>query len=181
MTLRQPKRRAPEHRLHRGRRRRVAQSDPALLNTAVNTEIRSLRGKHQSKTRDGSHYFCTKQRFTSTDSRASEPRTQRAHGARAAPRNSNRPSWRERFPISAPFPRDRRRPRRGVQRRGTRAYATEGPSDPSDYSRANPPDDRRPTGRTDRCRGEMSRRSCALSSVDERNKRERRALPTSGS
>lgn len=100
MTLRQPKRRAPEHRLHRVRRRCVAQSDPALLNTAVNTKIRSLRGKHQSKTRDGSHYFCTKQRFTSTDSRASEPRTQRASGAHAAPRDSNR---RERFPIPAPI------------------------------------------------------------------------------
>lgn len=102
MTLRQPKRRASEHRLHRVRRRRVAQSGPALLNTAVNTEIRSLHGKHQSKTRDGSHYFCTKQRFTSTDSRASEPRIQRASGALAAPRNSNQSNRRERFPYPTP-------------------------------------------------------------------------------
>jgi len=89
MTLRQPKRRASERRLHRGRRRCVARSGPAWLNAAVNTGIRSLHGKHQSKTRDGSHYFCTKQRSTSTDSRASEPRTQRVSGARGAPRDSN--------------------------------------------------------------------------------------------
>lgn len=95
MTLRQPKRRTSEHRLHRGRRRCVAQNGPALLNTAVNTGIRSLHGKHQSKTRDGSHYFCTKQRSTSTDSLASEPQTQRLSGAHDAALNSNRSS---RFP-----------------------------------------------------------------------------------
>lgn len=67
MTLRQSKLRARGPRSHHGRHRCDAQADLTLLNTAVNTGIRSRHGKHQSKTRHGSHNFCTKQRSTSTD------------------------------------------------------------------------------------------------------------------